>query len=660
MKNIFASFAALAAALTVSVSALVPLERNLAYRSPSLSLSNGDGLSHDIEHIGSQIRKRAYDHYVTSKVEGKAKRNNGKKNASYKTEADFLVEKYDKDYGSDGRDAYKGKVSFPYGVAAGDPYPDSAILWTHPVPEDSQTKLPVCLRYQTSKNKNDFSKENLVDDSYAWTTSEVDYSFKVETSGLSPKTQYYYRFFTCHDPSNVSPVGSFKSIPDYNDEDVDSLRLAVFSCSNLPFGYFNAYRAAAARKNGADYFVHVGDYIYEARGDGQTVEGESTYGDGRAINRVPAPDHEIVTLDDYRLRYGSYRKDKDLQTLHGGMAFFGIWDDHEVADNSYNHGTADSNNTDTGAVRGVRFTERKLAAVKAYYEWMPIRQVDTTDSLRIWRSFRYGKLADLFMLDTRNFDRDITDIYWNTPQIAALSNDTDRSLMGGKQEQWLYRNMIKSEERGATWKILSQQIVTNWQNYGTPSFMYNYDAWQGYRSNRRRLFDTIVNNKIDNTVILAGDSHANWVYDTVPEDRLNNTAYDPVTGKGSIGVEFAGTAVSSPSSYGANLTEASYLETAKKLVSINKNLQWAEGAHRGYFELEFTKTDCNAQFYGYVNNTNPNSDELLVAQFNVKKGANKLTRPINYGISPNSGSLQSQAVDYDKQKWNGTAFVVQN
>ena len=445
MKNILAPFAALAAALTVSVSAIAPLERNLAYRSPSLSLSNGDGLSHDILHIGKQIRKRAYEDYVVSKVEG-ARPSATTAKTQYKTEADFLVQKYDGNYGSDGRDAYKGKVSFPYGVASGDPYPHSAILWTHPVPEDANTNLPVCLRYQTSKSKDDWSKGNLVDDSYAWTTSEVDYSFKVETTGLSPKTQYYYRFFSCHDHSVVSPTGSFKSIPDYDDDAVDSLKLAVFSCSNLPFGFFNAYRAAAARENGADYFVHVGDYIYEARGDGQKVAGENTYGDGRALNRVPEPDHEIVTLQDYRLRYGSYRKDKDLQALHGEKAFFGIWDDHEVADNSYNHGTADGNDTDTGAVRGVRFTQRKLAAVKAYYEWMPIRQVDTTDSLRIWRSFRYGKLADLFLLDTRNFDRDITDIYWNTDAVAAVSNDTDRSLMGGKQERWLYRNMIDSQK----------------------------------------------------------------------------------------------------------------------------------------------------------------------------------------------------------------------
>lgn len=652
MKNIAGSFVALASALAVSVSALAPLNRNLAYRSPSVTFGS-DGLAHDIQHIGRSIQKRAIDEAVAAKVEGKVKRNNG---TPISTKADFLVDNYDAKWGSDGRDAYQGSVSFPYGVASGDPYPDSAILWTHPVPADSSTNLPVCLRYQTTKKYGDWSHASLVDDSYAWTTSEVDYSYKVEITGLQPKTQYWYRFFSCHDHSIVSPVGAFKTMPDYEDADVNSLKLAVFSCSNLPFGYFNAYRAAAARKN-VDYFVHVGDYIYEAKGDGQIVEGQDTYGDGRALNRVPEPNAEIVSLGDYRLRYGSYRRDKDLQELHRSVATLSVWDDHEVADNSYNHGTADSNNTETGAVRGVRFTERKLAAVKAYYEWMPIRQVDTTDSLRIWRKFRYGKLADIFMLDTRNFDRDITDIYWNTASIAAMSNDTGRSLMGGKQERWLYSNMIQSEQRGTIWKVLGQQIVTNWLNYGQTTFMYNEDSWQGYLANRRRLFNTITENKIDNTVILSGDSHANWVYDTVPDDRLNTTAYNPATGEGAIGVEFAGTAVSSPSSYGANLTADKYTANAKKLVSINKSLQWAEGAHRGYFEIEFTKSDCYAQFYGYVNNTLPNSEELLVAQFHVKAGANKLSRPINYNITPSSGALQAQAVDYSKQSWNGTAFV---
>ncbi|EPQ32001.1 uncharacterized protein PFL1_00199 [Pseudozyma flocculosa PF-1] len=640
-------FLALLSAVAVSVSALPQLERNIAYRSPSRIQFSRD-LAHDVGHIGRNIRKRHLDEQRTLRIRARGK-------GGYNP-ADQLAADYDGEWGSDGKAAYRGKVSFPYNVASGDPYDDSAILWTHPVAAE-ETDKPICLRYQTSTKPDDWSAASVVDTNYAWTTSEVDYSFKVETTGLKPKTQYWYRFQACHDKSQVSQTGSFKTIPEADDAHVDKLRLAVFSCSNLPFGYFNAYQHASDRE-ATDYAVHVGDYIYEARGDGVKVPGQNTYGNGTALNRVPRPNHEIVTLDDYRQRYASYREDKSLQALHASKAWFLVWDDHEVADNAYNHGTADGNNTASGEVEGVRFTERKLAAVKAYFEWMPIRQVDTTDSLRIWRQFHYGKLADLFLLDTRNFDRDITDVYWNTDAITAVSNDTARSLMGGKQEKWFYDNLIKSKQRGATWKIVGQQIIVNPTSYGQPTFPVNRDSWDGYNANRRRFFDTLTKNKIDDTILLAGDSHAAWVSDTIYEEYVNNTsAYDPESGRGSIAVEFAGTAVSSPSSYGQKLTPAQYTAAAAKLVSINPALKFADGQYRGYFELEVTKREANAYFYGIVNNTMPNSDEIVLASFNVKKGANKLTRPINGGQAPKGGALQSKVVDYAKQKWNGTAFA---
>ena len=626
-------------ALSASASSLHPLERNIAYRSPSKTVGS-DGLSHDIGAIRRAIHKRAYDERVARQIQARAG-----------NVAESLVQDYNGEYGPDGRDAYKGNISFPFNVASGDPYSDSAILWTHPVAAE-ETDKPICLRYQTSKSKDDWSKDNVVDDNYAWTTSDVDYSFKVETTGLQPKTEYYYRFFSCNDHSLVSPVGTFKTFPEYNDDDVDSLRLAIFSCSNLPWGFFNAYQKASD-KNDIDFWLHVGDYIYEGPGDGSP----DAYGDGRAIGRVPEPNKEILTLEDYRTRYQSYRNDSSLQDLHRTHAILAVWDDHELADNTYSHGSADSNNTEAGTIEGVNFTERKRNAVKAYFEWMPIRQVDTTDSLRIWRSFQYGTLADIFMLDTR-FGRDITDVYYNTAEIEAISNDTDRSLMGAKQERWLYSNIVESQQRGAVWKIIGQQVIVNPVAQGSPSFPYNYDAWDGYNQNRRRFFDTLTENKVDNTVLIAGDTHANWVLDTIYEEWVNNTdAYDPATGRGSIAVELGGTAVSSPSSYGRNLTPEEYTERAELLVNINRNLQWAEGQYRGYYEIEFNRKEANAQFFGIQNNTLANSDELLLAQFNIRAGANHLTRPVNYDIKPASGALQSSVVNYNSQKWNGTAFV---
>lgn len=206
--------------------------------------------------------------------------------------------------------------------------------------------------------------------------------------------------------------------------------------------------------------------------------------------------------------------------------------------------------------------------------------------------------------------------------------------------------------------VCPPQIVVNHLNYGQADFPNNYDSWDGYQANRRRMFDTIRANKIDNVILLAGDSHAAWVYDTVYQEWQNRTdLYDPKTGDGSFAVEFAGTAVTSPSSYGAKLTPTQYTAAAEKLVRINRNLAWADGEYRGYFRVDFTPHEAHATFYGIVNNTIPNSDQLSLVQFNVKRGANKLTRPINGGKKPQSGALQAQVVNYAKQKWNGTAFA---
>ena len=99
-----------------------------------------------------------------------------------------------------------------------------------------------------------------------------------------------------------------------------------------------------------------------------------------------------------------------------------------------------------------------MNAVRAYFEWMPIRQVEMDDNLRIWRSFKIGSLLDIVMLDTRQYDRSITDLYWNTKYIQQISNDTGRSLMGSRQENWFYNQLIESKTRGANWRVIGSQI----------------------------------------------------------------------------------------------------------------------------------------------------------------------------------------------------------
>jgi alkaline phosphatase D len=85
-------------------------------------------------------------------------------------------------------------------------------------------------------------------------------------------------------------------------------------------------------------------------------------------------------------------------------------------------------------------------------------QVEMDDNLRIWRNFRLGNLVDLIMLDTRQYDRSITDLYTNTDYIYQIKDDTGRSLMGSRQENWLYNKLTESANRGAHWRLIGSQI----------------------------------------------------------------------------------------------------------------------------------------------------------------------------------------------------------
>ena len=224
-----------------------------------------------------------------------------------------------------------------------------------------------------------------------------------------------------------------------------------------------------------------------------------------------------------------------------------------------------------------------------------IRQVDMDDNLRIWRNFKMGKLFDLIMLDTRNYDRSITTLNWNDDYVADLKDNAGRSLMGSLQENWFYNQLSKSHERGATWRIIGNQIIfSRMNNSAVYDEELNADQWDGYTANRNRTLHHLYSNEIPNTAFLAGDSHANWVSDLV---WLDETPYDQSTGAGAIGVEFAGTAVSS-SGYGAGRSIANSSDRSAALVRDNRELQWTEGYYRGYYELFISPEELNAQYYG--------------------------------------------------------------
>lgn len=452
---------------------------------------------------------------------------------------------------------------------------------------------------------------------------------KVSTNELSD-----YQFNICNS-DNKSPVGRTKTVPRKNDKLKQNVKIAVYSCSNHPFGFFNAY-GNPVRKDSVDFVVHLGDYIYEYK------NGE--YGWGNALNRVPQPDKEIFSLYDYRKRHAQYRTDTDLKASHENFPWIPVWDDHEVGDNVYRDGSSTMANNEESFTKsgGVSVDQRKMNAVRAYFEWMPIRQVEMDDNLRIWRNFEIGDLIDLIMLDTRNYDRSITDLYVNTGYVNKIKDDASRSLMGSRQENWFYNKLTESSKRGAKWRLVGNQIVfarVDWTPVA-PRLFSNVDVWDGYTANKNRTLAHLYENKIDNTIFLAGDSHASWVSDLV---WLDEKAYDADTGKGAIGVEFAGSAVSSPSPIGQNVTLANANAASKLLVDRNPELQWQDFFYRGYYELDIGYDKMEAKYFGIPSTLKQNGLEISLANFTVKSGENRLQRTngkVGGGVAE-SGSLRN-------------------
>jgi alkaline phosphatase D len=253
-----------------------------------------------------------------------------------------------------------------------------------------------------------------------------------------------------------------------------------------------------------------------------------------------------------------------------------------------------------------------MNAVRAYFEWMPIRQVDLDDNLRIWRSFRMGTLFDLIVLDTRNYDRSITSLGWNDAYIDLIRNDASRSLMGSHQENWFYRQLTASSQRGAAWRVIGSQVIFA---QIAESFGLNGDNWNGYAANRNRTLQHLYDNKIGNNIFLAGDSHQNWVSDVAWPGGEKEKAYDSATGEGAIGVEFAGTAVSSGGVSGPILEAR---DAARERVEQNQVLQWQEGYYRGYFLLSIRREKVTARYYG-------KSDLVLPGVLKVAKKIEALT-----------------------------------
>lgn len=476
---------------------------------------------------------------------------------------------------------------FRHGVASGDPLSDRVMLWTRVTPKapaGSQTVSWVIAR--------DPTLAQVVARGEAETGAARDFTVKLDATGLRPATTYYYRFESM---GERSAIGRTRTLPVSG---VSRIRLGVVSCSNLPQGYFNAY-ACLANRGDLDAILHLGDYLYEYA--------NQQYGDGTKYGRIPMPNKEMVALQDYRERHAQYKADPDSQEIHRQHPFIVTWDDHEFANNTW-QGGAQNHDPSEGD-----WLARRHAAQQAYYEWMPIREDELTAQSRIYRTFRFGNMATLFMLDTRLIGRERQ----SDRDDAATIELPNRQLLGAEQEGWLAEQLVTSVRNQSSWSLLGQQVMFAPQTE-TGMRPSNPDSWDGYRAARGRVFDMVERARVENLCVLTGDVHSSWAYDL---PRRPFGGYDKATGKGSVGVEFAGTSVSSPSNLGRGPDGEQQLAAA---MAARPHLHYVDGRYRGYFVVDLTRDRLQADFYAVATIEERSAKERFEKGFITESGRNHL------------------------------------
>jgi alkaline phosphatase D len=455
-----------------------------------------------------------------------------------------------------------GAYPFTLGVAAGDPWPDGFVIWTRlaPHPLEEHGGIPFAAVQVGWEVAEDERFSRIVRKGVALARPELAHSVHVELSGLQPHRHYWYRFTL---PGNdASPVGMARTAPAAHLV-ADRIRMGVAGCQHWEAGFFDAW-GHLAREPDLDLIFHYGDYIYE---------GASRPVGGHVVRQHAGG--EIYSLDDYRRRHAQYKTDPHLQAAHRACAFAVSFDDHEV-DNNW------AGEMDQDGTPPEYFALRRMAALQAWYEHMPVRraQLPRPDGITAYRRLDYGRLLRMHVLDTRSFrsDQPCND---GKIQPCPAEAHVSPTMLGSTQESWLDEGLSS----GAAWNLIAQQVLVMpyaRHNPGETATWTSYDTWDGYRPARARLIDSIQRHDLTNVVIASGDFHRNFV-GTVPE---REQAPD---GK-QVAVEFLATSITSNGNGGP-------LPEVERDLSDNPHLKLTNNL-RGYHLFDISpkrwKTDVRA------------------------------------------------------------------
>jgi alkaline phosphatase D len=491
------------------------------------------------------------------------------------------------------------KVVFAHGVASGDPDQSSVVIWTR----ISGLTKPVMVDWFVAT---DATFKHVVSNGIFNTDSSRDYTVKIIANDLEPGQTYFYKFAVA---DTISPTGQTQTLPVGH---IEQLVLAITTCSNYPFGYFNAYDAIA-KDASVDLVVHLGDYIYEYGVEG--FGGEM----GQRIVRNHQPAHEILSLDDYRKRHAQYKTDKGSLAMHARHPLVVIWDDHETANNPW-MGGAKNHQANEGS-----WEARRIASLQAYYEWLPVRDPSkASERANYWRHYKFGDLASLITLESRHTGRSKQISYNESlPDIQSdkqaqefaenVINASDREMLSKEMQHFLKEELNESVSAGRRWRIIGNQsvmaksiapnlddpVLNNLRNkltvekqqklaerthLGKYSLPSDLDTWSGYPAARERFYDIAKHANVKDLLVISGDSHSCW----------QNKLFDE-NGQ-SMGVELGATGVTSPRSIMESLGGEVMQRFDEINTANNEEIIWSDGRHLGFIRLEVNHQGASGEY----------------------------------------------------------------